>query len=135
MSISASDLGAAFPEVDPGIDPLGQRVLVQMRMVRKKTAGGIILAQDTIDVNRDLGQMGKVLAVGPIAYCNRDTGLTWREGAWVKVGDYVRVLKYGGDRWRRQISEDEFVEFVMMNDHEVYGRVRSDAFEAIDEIK
>ena len=134
MSISASDLGAAFPEIKPGVRPFGQRVLVQMRVVREKTAGGIILAKDTKDANRDLGQMGKVVAMGQIAYCNRDTGKPWSEGAWCKVGDYVRVIRYGGDRFRRQLGDGEHVEFVMLNDHEVYAGVDTDAFEELDEI-
>ena len=33
----------AFPDVDPGIQPFGSRVLVQIRTAKTKTSGGIIL--------------------------------------------------------------------------------------------
>ena len=135
MSISASVLDDAFPVVTPGVRPFGQRILVQMRMVRKRTASGLILAKETTDFNQDQCNMGKVLALGPIAYCNRETGEPWKEGAWCKVGDFVRVIRYGGDRFRRKLNEDETVEFVLLQDHEVYAGVDPEAFEALDEIK
>ena len=45
----------------------------------------------------------------------------WPEGAWVKAGDFVRVPKYGGDRWTVAIGEDEDAEihFIMFNDLDV----------------
>lgn len=135
MAISASKLEEAFPAVRAGVTPLGARVLVQMRMVRSRTAGGIVLHRETKEFNKDIGQMGKVVALGPIAYHNRDTGVPWKEGSWVAVGDYVRVIRYGGDRFRRKLDEDEHVEFLMLNDYEVYAKVDPDAFEELDEIK
>lgn len=135
MGLSASVLEEAFPAVKAGVTPLGARVLVQMRMVRKRLKSGIVLAQETKDFNQDIGQMGKVVALGPIAYHNRDTGEQWKEGSWVAVGDYVRVIRYGGDRFRRKLDEDDHVEFLMLNDYEVYAKVDPDAFEALDEIK
>ena len=135
MSISASKLEEAFPVKDPGMDPVGEKILVQLRMVRKRTASGIVLAKETVDFNQDVGQMGKVVAMGPIAFKNRDTNETWKEGAWVKVGDYVRVIRFGGDRFRRKLNEDEFVEFLIMKDHELSAIVRPEAFEDIDELK
>lgn len=135
MGISASVLEEAFPEVDPGVRPFGEKVLVQLRMVRTRTAGGIALVEDTRNFNRDVCAMGKVVALGPIAYKNRDTGVAWGEGTWCKPGDYVRVIRYGGDRFRRQLNEDDFVEFVILKDYEVYAGVDPGAFEALDEIK
>ena len=135
MSISASVLTEAFPDVKPGTRPFGQRVLIQLRMTRKKLKSGIVLAQETQDFNRQICAMGKVVSMGPIAYCNRETGEPWKEGAWCKPGDYVRVIKYGGDRYRRQLDADVFVEFVLLQDHEVYAGVDPDAFEDLDEIK
>ena len=135
MGISASKLEEAFPAVQAGVVPLGQKVLVQLRMVRARTAGGIVLHKETVDFNKDIGAMGKVLALGPIAYKNRDSGQDWKEGAWVKPGDYVRVIRFGGDRYRRNLNEDDFVEFIILNDFEVYARVDPDAFEDIDELK
>jgi len=40
-----------FPVVDPGIQPLGSMVLVQIRSPRKRTSGGIILVAETQETN------------------------------------------------------------------------------------
>ena len=41
----------------------------------------------------------KVIGIGDCCFKNRNTGELWPEGAWYKAGDFVRVPKYGGDRW------------------------------------
>lgn len=134
--ISASDLSTAFPEVLPGVKPLGPRVLLQLRTVRKKTTGGLIIVDDTRDFNKSITQLAKVVALGPIAFCNRSTGEKWPEGVWAKVGDLVRVPKHGGDRFERRIpgEKDETAIFVTIQDHEVLSLVDPEAFTEIDEI-
>lgn len=133
--IPASKLDEAFPEVDPGVYPMGTRVLVQLRTVRNKTASGILLAEDTKNFNKVTTQLGKVIRIGPIAYRNRETGHLWPEGVWAKPGDYIRLPKYGGDRFSRMIpgTEDEAL-FCIFQDHELIARVDPDAFEEIDEL-
>ena len=133
--IPASKLEEAFPEVDPGVWPLGTRVLVQLRSVRSKTAGGIILVDDTKQFNKVTTQLGKVIRVGPIAFRNRETGNVWPEGVWAKPGQYVRVPKYGGDRVERKITgTDDTALFCTFSDHELIACVDPDAFEELDEI-
>lgn len=133
--IAASKLVEAFPEVKPGVEPLGARVLVQLRTVRAKTASGLILASDTKDFNKANTQLGKVIQLGNIAFKNRNTAETWPEGAWVVVGDLVRVPKWGGDRFERAIpnTEDTAI-FCIFSDHELIAKVDAEAFEEIDEI-
>lgn len=99
----------AFPEVDPLTAPAGSNVLVQIRTPKKKTSGGIHLISDARDTEFWTTQIGKVRAIGPLAYHNRNTFQPWPEGAWCKVGDYVRVPKFGGDRWTVPIpgTDDE----------------------------
>ena len=123
--ISASDMENAFPEVNPGVRPLGARVLVQLRSVRNKTTAGIVLVNDTKDFNKSVTQLAKVVKVGPIAYCNRSTGEPWPEGVWVKPGSLVRVPKYGGDRFERCHPKDaeETVVFATFQDHEILSEV------------
>ena len=41
-----------FPNVDPGVKPLGQRVLVQLRLTRTMTNSGIALSHETQDTER-----------------------------------------------------------------------------------
>ena len=133
--IPASKLEDAFPAVSPGVYPLGTRVLVQLRTVRTKTASGIVLVDDTKQFNKVTTQLGKVIMIGPIAFRNRETGQLWPEGVWCRPGDYIRLPKYGGDRFERKIPDtDETAIFCMFQDHEIIAKVDPEAFEEIDEI-
>lgn len=133
--ISASTLEEAFPQVESGVHPLGTRVLVQLRTVRTKTFGGIILHSNTKEFNKATTQLGKVIQIGPISFRNRETGQLWPEGVWAKPGDYIRLPKWGGDRFERKIpgTEDTAL-FCIFQDHEIIARVDPGAFEEIDEI-
>ncbi len=121
-----TSLEDAFPDVDPGVEPLGSRVLVQLRSAKTRTKGGIILTQEVQETDQWNTQVAVVRAVGPIAFRNRNTMEQWKEGAWVGVGDYVRVPKYGGDRWSVKIAEDggqREVLFILFNDLDLIGKV------------
>jgi len=118
-------LAEAFPAVDAGVQPFGSRVLVQIRTPKKKV-GSIILAQDTKDTEKWNTQVAKVIAVGSLAYKNRNTQEPWPEGQWCQPGDFVRVPKYGGDRWEVPVNKDENALFVIFNDLDVIGKVTSD---------
>lgn len=133
--ISETALQEAFPDVDPGVHPLGTRVLVQIRLVKSKTSGGILLHTDTKEFNRVNTQLGRVLRVGPISFRNRETGQLWPEGVWAKPGDYIRLPRYGGDRFERPLpgTEDKVL-FAIFQDHEIIARVDPEAFEELDEI-
>ena len=115
----------AFPPIDPGVRPLGSRVLVQVRRPKRTTKGGIILAGETRDTELYNTQVAKVRAVGPVAFRNRNTMEPWPEGDWVKAGDYVRAPKYGGDRWSVTYEDDEIV-FVLFNDLDIVGSITGD---------
>jgi co-chaperonin GroES (HSP10) len=112
--------------------PLGGRVIVQLRRIKKKT-GRIVLVEETKENEKWNNMIGKVVAVGPLAYKNRDTMTAWPEGAWAQVGDYIRVPKWGGDRWEVPVPGDEDYEdpalFMNLNDHELIARVTGDPLE------
>ena len=97
--LTRTALDEAFPDVDCGHKPLAEFVIVQIRVAKRKTAGGIILAAEGRDTELDNTQVAKVIAIGPMAFTNRSTGEPWAGGAWYQVGDFVRAPKYGGDRW------------------------------------
>ena len=118
-------LAEAFPAVDAGIQPFGSRVLVQIRTAKTKTSGGIILTADTSDTEKWNTQVGKVITVGPLAFKNRNNMESWPEGDWCKEGEYVRVAKYGGDRWEVPL-EDGAALFVIFNDLDIIGSVTGD---------
>ena len=126
MTMTYEDaLGEAFPAVDAGVQPFGSRVLVQIRTPKKKV-GSIILVQDTKDTEKWNTQVAKVVAVGSLAYKNRNTQELWPEGQWCQPGDFVRVPKYGGDRWEVPLNKDENAMFVIFNDLDIIGKVTSD---------
>jgi co-chaperonin GroES (HSP10) len=136
--ISASEIETAFPEIVPGVKPLGARVLVQLRTVRKKTGGGILIVEETKEFNKSITQLAKVVALGPIAFCNRDTMKPWPEGVWVQKGDLVRVPKYGGDRFERVIpgsGGEETAIFCTFQDHEILSIVDPEVFAEIDDMR
>ena len=120
-----ASLEEAFPEADPGVRPAGSRVLVQVRTPKKKSAGGIILTDDTKDTEMWNSQVARVIALGPVAFKNRDTLAPWPEGDWCAEGSYVRVPKYGGDKWIVQ-TEGEPAIFQLIKDLDVLGVVTGD---------
>jgi co-chaperonin GroES (HSP10) len=116
----------AFPNAEPGIIPFGSRVLVQIRSPKTKTASGIILDNGSRDTEKWNTQVGKVVSVGALAFKNRNSMESWPEGSWCKAGDYVRVAKYGGDRWEVPLENGESALFVIFNDLEIIGQVTGD---------
>jgi len=123
-----SEADAAFPEVDPGIQPFGNYVLVQIRAPKRRSEGGIWLVDDTKDTEKWNTQVAKVVSVGPLAFRNRNTMEMWPEGAWCAPGDYVRVAKYGGDRWEVPIDDkgEDVALFVIFKDTDLIGKVTTD---------
>lgn len=119
-------MAEAFPAADAGVQPFGSRVLVQIRTPKTKTASGIIIDSGSRDTEKWNTQVAKVISHGPVAYRNRNTLEPWPEGSWAKPGDYVRVPKYGGDRWEVQLKNGESALFVIFNDLDIIGRVEGD---------
>jgi len=121
-------LDEAFPTVVPNLLPLGSRVLVQIRTAKKKTDSGLHLPSDVIDTERDNMQTAKVVALGPLAYHNRETLQLWPEGQWDHPGDFVRVPRYGGDRYVIPLgdSTDETITFSIFDDHDLVAKITGD---------
>ena len=115
-----------FPEIDPGIEVAGDRVLVQLRREKIASKGGIILVDETRATLRFNETVAKVRQIGPLAYKSPDTLEPWPEGPWCKVGDLVRTIKYGGDRFVVS-PEDEGapVVFITIQAREIISRIRS----------
>jgi co-chaperonin GroES (HSP10) len=128
VAFNEADVAWAFPSVDPGAKPLGGRILVQLRRSKQKTtSAGIILVEETKETEKWQNMVAKVVEIGPLAFKHRDTMLPWPEGSWIEVGDYIRVPKWGGDRWEVPIEgaddhEDPAL-FMVLNDHEVIVKI------------
>ena len=127
----SADLREAFPAVDPGAIPLGARVLVQLRRTKKTvTSAGIILVSETKETEKWQNMVAKVISLGPLAFKKRDTMESWVEGTWCEVGDFIRVPKWGGDRWEVPVpnapTDDDPALFMVLNDHEVIAKLTGD---------
>lgn len=119
-------MAEAFPAANAGVQPFGSRVLVQIRTPKTKTASGIIIDSGSRDTEKWNTQVARVVSHGPVAYRNRNTLEPWPEGSWAHPGDYVRVPKYGGDRWEVPLPNGESALFVIFNDLDIIGRVEGD---------
>lgn len=121
-----AELEWAFPDVKPGMEPFGGRVIVQLRRIKKK-AGRIIMVDETKENEKWNNMIGRVVSIGPLAFKNRDTMQPWAEGSWAQIGDFVRVPKWGGDRWEIRVENEEDNEdpvlFMTLNDHELIAKV------------
>ena len=123
MPISKKDaMAEAFPAVDCGVQPFGSRVLVQIRTPKALSDGGIHIPPEARDTEKWNTQIAKVISLGPLAFKNRDTMRPWPEGAWCVVGEFVRVNKYGGDRWEIPVADADGALFVIFNDLDILGR-------------
>jgi len=80
---------------DPKILPElpGYNIIVRPISVKSETKGGILLPDSTKEDIAYLTTVGKVLAIGKLAY--KDT-TKFPEGAWCKKDDYVCYGKHAG---------------------------------------
>jgi co-chaperonin GroES (HSP10) len=132
-------LEEAFPDVVTGIEPLGARIVVQIKATKQKSSGGIIIVEETKETEKWNTQVAKVVQLGPLAFCNRETKQPWPEGMWAQTGDFVRVPRWGGDRFEvpipgqfekdrdgKDTTVSEKALFVVFNDHELIAKITSD---------
>ncbi len=115
-----------FPEVDPGIEVLGDRVLVQLRREKTTSKGGILLVDETTQTIKFNETIAKVVQIGPLAYKSPEDLAPWIEGPWCAVGDIVRTIKYGGDRFVVDSGDDGApVVFITLQAREVISKIKS----------
>lgn len=118
-----------FPDIDPGVEILGDRVLVQLRREKTSSKGGILLVDETRQTLRFNETVAKVVSIGPLAYKSPDNLEPWPEGPWCQPGDLVRTIKYGGDRFVVQPDDDGApVVFITLQAREVISKIKSFAF-------
>ena len=115
------ELDLAFPDVSPEFEPLGNRVLVQLRCPKTKSKGGIILTNNDVEVEKWSTQIAKVIKIGKLAFRNNTTLEPWVEGKWCEVGDFVRIPKYMQDKWE-VLHGDSEVLFMLLSDTSVLAK-------------
>ncbi len=127
VDVSGHKMEDLFPHVDPEFRPFGARVLLQLRRTITTTKSGIILSAGTKETEAWNIQVARIIAVGPLAFKRRDTAEDWPEGMWAKVGDFVKVPRWGGDRWSlEQTDGGEPVAIVLVNDSDLIGAYTGD---------
>ncbi len=131
LKVPTYDLAFAFPDVPSGLRPFGSRVVVQVRRSRTHTAGGIELTGDTQDTEKWNTVVAKVIAMGPLAFHNRDTLQPWPEGNWCSVGDFVWTPQFAGQRHERKTRDGGSVHFRLINDLDLLGDCTIDPLDVI----
>lgn len=156
LAFKYESLEEAFPLVDPGLRPLGAVVLVQVRQPKRYSAGGLELIAETRSTEYYNTQVAKVIALGPLCFktvkqCDpvapglvpQDVLIDYVEGAWFTPGEFIRIPKYGGDRFavgydhvyqlmnpetghREPKTEREEIIFVLFKAKDVIGVITGD---------
>jgi|TARA_B100000035_G_scaffold88502_1_gene74491 co-chaperonin GroES (HSP10) len=83
----------ADPEVLPSLP--GYHILVRPVSIKSKTKGGLLLPDSVKDDVAYLTTVGKVLAVGDLAYKDEDK---FPNGKWCDIGDYVCYARHAGQK-------------------------------------
>ena len=77
--------------------PTGWRVLIAPFNPPKKSKGGILLNQKTLEEDAIQTNVGYVLRMGPLAYADKERYPT---GPWCEEKQWVIFARYAGSRFR-----------------------------------
>ena len=94
----------------PKLNPLDDRVVIEVLEAEEKTAGGIVLP----DTAKEKPQRGKVTAVGPGRLLKNGSRAT----LGLRVGDQVLFGKYAGT----EVTVNE-VDFKILRESEILAKV------------
>lgn len=97
--------------------PTGWRIVILPYRGTKKTKGGIVLADQTLERQQLTTVCGYVLAIGELAYKDEAKFPT---GPWCKEGDWVIFGRYAGAR----IGLDDG-EIRILNDDEILAKIQN----------
>tara|TARA_R100000687_G_scaffold70191_1_gene59753 strand:+ start:199 stop:567 length:369 start_codon:yes stop_codon:yes gene_type:complete len=103
---------AALPQ------PVGWRVLVKPVEPKEQTDGGIFLPDMVRAVEAHQMAHGHILAMGDLAFRDRDTGIKWK-GTWPVVDERVTYGKYAGQTVDLVIGGVFKGKFLLLNDDEI----------------
>ena len=102
--------------------PTGWRVLIAPFNPPKKSKGGILLNQKTLDEDAIQTNVGYVLRMGPLAYADKERYPT---GPWCEEKQWVIFARYAGSRFR--LNDEKRAAFVcevrILNDDEILGTI------------
>ena len=95
--------------------PTGWRLVVLPYQGTKKSKGGIVLADETLERQRVTTVCGYVLAVGDLAYADTNK---CPNGPWCQKGDWIVFGRYAGARLNIDGGEIR-----ILNDDEILARI------------
>lgn len=102
-----------------GFEPTQFNVLVRVQDVETKTAGGLILADETVEKKKFARQRGTLVAASPLAF----TYATWPdEESKPKIGNSVVFAKYNAT----EFEGDDGETYWLMKDESIIGIVKDD---------
>jgi co-chaperonin GroES (HSP10) len=115
----------AFPSIETGHEPLASNYLVQVRRAKSTTKGGLFIPEEARKSEAANTTVGKVVAIGPICFKDPRTGQEWFEGPSFKVGDYLRIPRYGGFRFSVKWKDEE-IDFVLFDHLQQLAKLSAD---------
>ena len=102
--------------------PTGWRVLIAPFNPPKKSKGGILLNQTTLEEDAIQTNVGYVLRMGPLAYADKERYPT---GPWCEEKQWVIFARYAGSRFR--LNDEKRAAFGsevrILNDDEILGTI------------
>ena len=110
-------------------NPSGYRMLVLPYRGKRKTGGGILFADETMERKHIGSTVGYVLKQGPLCY--QDDKFKGPDGElipWCQPGDWVLFARYAGARMNidggevRIMNDDEIMGTIMYPD-DIYGAI------------
>lgn len=98
--------------------PAGWKILIKKKKPKEKSKGGIYLPDQAKEAESFMDISAQVVAVGPLAWCDRETGERWKCERWANPGDWVIVPKF---TQFKLIIDDE--EYRFINDDEIIATI------------
>ena len=102
--------------------PTGWRVLIAPFNPPRKSKGGILLNQKTLEEDAIQTNVGYVLRMGPLAYADKERYPT---GPWCEEKQWVIFARYAGSRFR--LNDEKRAAFGsevrILNDDEILGTI------------
>jgi co-chaperonin GroES (HSP10) len=128
MATKPIDLEATTPltEADLPVLPMFWNVIVEPLMPPEKTKGGILLSEETQEVERIQCTIGRVLAIGDLAFKGKtSSGIALGEcprAAALKAGQFVLFAKHTGQKIKIRKGDRQRL-IILLSDSELLGIV------------
>ena len=103
------------PDVLPDIP--GYHILVRPVRIKQETKGGILLPDSTREDMAYLTTVGKVVAIGDLAYADEEK---FNKGPWCKLKDYVCYGKHTGQKIKYK-----GIRYILLYDDQVIMKVEN----------